>query len=162
LGINKPFLTELVPVVGQIMGDFYPNVITQESFVIQVIQQEENRFHETLSEGLDHLVEVFEQLAHKGETLVTGKDAFLLYDTFGFPVELTEEYAQERGFSVDLEGFSQEMEKQRERARAARGDDQSMKAQSGVFSELEVESEFIGYTEVKASSRLNAIIFEDS
>src|SRR5699024_10441860 len=78
------------------------------------------------------------------------------------PVELTEEYAQERGFSVDLEGLSQEMEKQRERARAARGDDQSMKAQSGVFAELEVESEFIGYTEVKASSRLNAIIFEDS
>ena len=161
LDINEPFLTELVPVVGEIMGDFYPNVLTQESFIIQVIQKEENRFHETLSEGLDHLVEVFEQLTDKKEELVTGKDAFLLYDTFGFPVELTEEYAKERGFSVDLEGFSQEMEKQRERARAARGDDQSMKAQSGVLSELEADSEFVGYTELKVSSELKAIIFED-
>lgn len=161
LDINEPFLTELVPVVGEIMGDFYPNVLTQESFIIQVIQKEENRFHETLSEGLDHLVEVFEQLTNKKEELVTGKDAFLLYDTFGFPVELTEEYAKERGFSVDLEGFSQEMEKQRERARAARGDDQSMKAQSGVLSELEADSEFVGYTELKVSSELKAIIFED-
>ncbi|HIZ70605.1 MAG TPA: alanine--tRNA ligase [Candidatus Atopostipes pullistercoris] len=161
LDINEPFLTELVPVVGEIMGDFYPNVLTQESFIIQVIQKEENRFHETLSEGLDHLVEVFEQLTDKKEELVTGKDAFLLYDTFGFPVELTEEYAKERGFSVDLEGFSQEMEKQRERARAARGDDQSMKAQSGVLSELETDSEFVGYTELKVSSELKAIIFED-
>ena len=161
LDINEPFLTELVPVVGEIMGDFYPNVLTQESFIIQVIQKEENRFHETLSEGLDHLVEVFEQLTNKKEELVTGKDAFLLYDTFGFPVELTEEYAKERGFSVDLEGFSQEMEKQRERARAARGDDQSMKAQSGVLSELETDSEFVGYTELKVSSELKAIIFED-
>ena len=162
LGINKPFLTELVPVVGEIMGDFYPNIITQENFVIKVIQKEENRFHETLSEGLDHLVEVFKQLTNKGEVLVTGKDAFLLYDTFGFPIELTEEYAQERGFTIDLEGFSKEMEKQRERARAARGDDQSMKTQSGVLSELTVDSEFVGYTELKVSSRLQAIIFEDT
>lgn len=161
LGINKPFLTELVPVVGKIMGDFYPNLVTQESFVIQVIQKEENRFHETLSEGLDHLVEVFDQLTDKGEVLVTGKDAFLLYDTFGFPIELTEEYAQERGFATDVEGFSKEMEKQRERARAARGDDQSMKAQSGVLSELEVDSEFVGYTDLKVTSRLQAIICED-
>ncbi|SHF19816.1 alanyl-tRNA synthetase [Atopostipes suicloacalis DSM 15692] len=161
LEINKPFLTELVPVVGEIMGDFYPNVITQEAFVIQVIQQEENRFHETLTEGLEHLVEVFEQLTNKGEVQVTGKDAFLLYDTFGFPVELTEEYAQERGFTTDIEGFSKEMEKQRERARAARGDDQSMKAQSGVLSELEVDSEFVGYTDLKVTSRLQAIICED-
>src|SRR5699024_861423 len=161
LEINKPFLTELVPVVGEIMGDFYPNVITQEAFVIQVIQQEENRFHETLTEGLEHLVEVFEQLTNKGEVQVTGKDAFLLYDTFGFPVELTEEYAQERGFTTDIEGFSKEMEKQRERARAARGNDQSMKAKSSVLSDLDVQSEFVGYTEVKSISRLKAILFED-
>src|SRR5699024_2851746 len=84
-----------------------------------------------------------------------------LYDTFGFPVELTEEYAQERGFTTDIEGFSKEMEKQRERARAARGNDQSMKAQSSVLSDLDVQSEFVGYTEVKSISRLKAILFED-
>jgi alanyl-tRNA synthetase len=161
LGINKPFLTKLVPVVSEMMGDFYSNLVTQEDFVIQVIKQEEDRFHETLTEGLEHLVDVFEQLTNKGEAQVTGKDAFLLYDTFGFPVELTEEYAHEQGFTTDLEGFAEEMEKQRERARAARGNDQSMKAQSAVLSELDVESEFIGYTEIKSINRLNSIIFED-
>lgn len=161
LGINKPFLTKLVPVVNEMMGDFYSNLVTQEDFVIQVIKQEEDRFHETLTEGLEHLVDVFEQLTNKGEVQVTGKDAFLLYDTFGFPVELTEEYAHEQGFTTDLEGFAEEMEKQRERARAARGNDQSMKAQSAVLSELDVESEFIGYTEIKSINRLNSIIFED-
>ena len=161
LGINKPFLTKLVPVVSEIMGDFYSNLVTQEDFVIQVIKQEEDRFHETLTEGLEHLVDVFEQLTNKGEVQVTGKDAFLLYDTFGFPVELTEEYAHEQGFTIDLEGFAEEMEKQRERARAARGNDQSMKAQSAVLSELDAESEFVGYTEIKSITRLNSIIFED-
>ena len=161
LGINKPFLTELVPVVSEMMGDFYSNLVTQEDFVIQVIKQEEDRFHETLTEGLEHLVDVFEQLTNKGEVQVTGKDAFLLYDTFGFPVELTEEYAHEQGFTTDLEGFAEEMEKQRERARAARGNDQSMKAQSAVLTELDAESEFIGYTEIKSINRLNSIVFED-
>lgn len=161
LGINKPFLTKLVPVVNEMMGDFYSNLVTQEDFVIQVIKQEEDRFHETLTEGLEHLVDVFEQLTNKGEVQVTGKDAFLLYDTFGFPVELTEEYAHEQGFTTDLEGFAEEMEKQRERARAARGNDQSMKAQSAVLSELDAESEFIGYTEIKSINRLNSIVFED-
>ena len=161
LGINKPFLTKLVSVVSEMMGDFYSNLVTQEDFVIQVIKQEEDRFHETLTEGLEHLVDVFEQLTNKGEVQVTGKDAFLLYDTFGFPVELTEEYAHEQGFTTDLEGFAEEMEKQRERARAARGNDQSMKVQSAVLSELDVESEFIGYTEIKSINRLNSIIFED-
>lgn len=161
LGINKPFLTKLVPVVNEMMGDFYSNLVTQEDFVIQVIKQEEDRFHETLTEGLEHLVDVFEQLTNKGEVQVTGKDAFLLYDTFGFPVELTEEYAHEQGFTTDLEGFAEEMEKQRERARAARGNDQSMKAQSAVLSELDAESEFVGYTEIKSINRLNSIIFED-
>ena len=80
LDINEPFLTELVPVVGEIISDFYPNVLTQESFIIQVIQKEENRFHETLSEGLDHLVEVFEQLTDKRRACHRER-CLLLYDT---------------------------------------------------------------------------------
>ena len=161
LEINKPFLTELVPVVGEMMGDFYTNIITQEGFIEQVITQEEARFHETLTEGLEHLVKVFKELTDKGEVQVTGKDAFLLYDTYGFPVELTEEYAEERGFTTNLEAFAEEMEKQRERARAARNDDQSMKVQSAVLTDLEAESEFIGYTESNVISALNTIVFED-
>ena len=162
LEIEDPFLTDLVPVVGEIMGDFYQNIIEKEDFIIQVIQQEEIRFHETLSEGLEHLVQVFDELTEKGEATIAGKDAFLLYDTYGFPVELTEEYALERGFKTDLEGFSTEMEKQRERARAARSDSQSMNVQSSVLTELDVDSDFVGYTELTTESKIEAILFEDA
>lgn len=161
LEIKGSFLGKLVPVVGKIMGDFYPNIIEKQEFVVQVIEQEEARFHETLTEGLEHLVQVFKDLTDKGEVQVSGKDAFLLYDTFGFPVELTEEYALDAGFETDLQGFSKEMEKQRERARAARSDEQSMNVQSNVLMELNVPSEFVGYTELTTQSSLNTILFED-
>ena len=161
LSLNKPFLTELVSLVGEMMGDFYPNVVEQQEFVIRVIKQEENRFHETITEGLEHLVQIFDQLANKGEIKIAGKDAFLLYDTFGFPVELTEEYAYEKGFSVDLEGFKTEMEEQRERARAARSNDQSMKVQTDLLVNLKAESEFVGYNQTKGQSTLSTIIYED-
>lgn len=161
LDIKEPFLSKLVPVVAEIMGDFYPNLIAAEDFVIKVIKKEEERFHETLTEGLEHLIEIFALLKQKDILKVSGKDAFLLYDTFGFPVELTEEYALERGFEIDLEGFKAEMEKQRERARAARTNDQSMSIQSELLAQINVESEFVGYSELNVTSNLNTIIFED-
>lgn len=161
LDIQETFLTKLVPLVGEMMGDFYPNVVEQSEFVIKVIKQEEERFHETLTEGLDHLVSVFDVLTEKGEKVVAGKDAFTLYDTFGFPAELTEEYALEKGFEVDIDGFAEEMEKQRERARAARGNEQSMNIQSDLLVGLAVESEFTGYEASKTISKLNTIISED-
>lgn len=161
LDIQETFLTKLVPLVGEMMGDFYPNVVEQSEFVIKVIKQEEERFHETLTEGLDHLVSVFDVLTEKGEKVVAGKDAFTLYDTFGFPVELTEEYALEKGFEVDIDSFAEEMEKQRERARAARGNEQSMNIQSDLLVGLAVESEFTGYEASKTISKLNTIISED-
>lgn len=161
ININQPFLTRLVPVIEEIMGDFYPNIIEQQDFIIKVLKQEEKRFHETLTEGLDHLVDIFKHLTDRDELKITGADAFLLYDTFGFPIELTEEYAQERGFTIDLEGFKDEMKKQQERARAARGDDQSMKTQSNLLLDLDVVSEFVGYSKIQEKSELLTIIFED-
>jgi len=161
LDINETFLAQLVPVVADMMGDFYQNVVDQKDFIVKVITQEEERFHETLTEGLDHLLQIFEELSDRGEVRVSGENAFLLYDTFGFPVELTEEYAKERGFSIDFEGFKEEMEKQRERARAARDDDQSMQVQSSLLVDLDVDSDFVGYTEMSTKSHLNTIIHED-
>lgn len=161
LNITDLFLTDLIPVVGDIMSDFYPNVVSNREFVTKVVEQEEKRFHETLTEGLEHLMDVFKRLEEKEETVISGKDAFLLYDTFGFPVELTEEYASEREYSVDLEGFKEEMEKQRERARAARTTDQSMQVQSALLTKLTAESEFVGYAGLTAQSTLNTIVFED-
>ncbi|MDN6730922.1 MAG: alanine--tRNA ligase [Atopostipes suicloacalis] len=161
IDINDPFLAKLVPIVKDNMKDFYPNLTSAEEFIVKVIKKEEARFHETLSEGLEHLFEIFHHLKEKGQIKISGKDAFLLYDTFGFPVELTEEYSSERGFEVDVEGFKKEMEKQRERARAARTEDQSMKIKSELLTQINAESEFIGYESLETDSKLNTIIYED-
>lgn len=162
LGIEKPFLTELVPVVGRIMEEHYPEVVEKAAFISKVILNEEERFHETIAEGLSRLNEVFEQLKEDGDTEISGEDAFQLYDTFGFPIELTEEFAEENSFTVDQAGFEEEMKKQRERARAARSDDQSMDVQSTLLTKLSDESEFIGYGNVVAEGNLQSILSNDS
>ncbi|MDN6161529.1 MAG: alanine--tRNA ligase [Atopostipes sp.] len=162
IDIDEPFLSKLVPIVKNKMGSFYPNLVSTEDFIIKVIKNEEERFHVTLAEGLEHLFEIFNLLKERNLLKISGKDAFLLYDTFGFPVELTEEYAEEQGFDIDFEGFQEEMEKQRKRARAARSEDQSMKITSELLTEIEADSEFVGYNNLKTKSKLNTIIYKDS
>lgn len=145
LGINRPFMFELVPVTGSIMKDFYPEVYEKKEFIMKVIQNEEERFHETLNDGMSILSTVIEKAKQDELPTVSGASAFQLYDTYGFPFELTEELAEEAGVQVDEVGFKNEMEKQRERARAARQDVDSMKVQSGVLGDIHDPSEFIGY-----------------
>lgn len=161
LGIEKPFLAELVPTVGQIMGNFYANIVTRADFIQKVIRQEENRFHETLVEGQSHLSDILHQLEVSGKTEISGKEAFLLYDTFGFPVDLTAEYASARGYTVDLAGFHQQMNQQKERAREARSDEQSMHIQTELYNDLPVESEFIGYSQMQGQGELLTIIADN-
>ena len=91
-------------------------------------------------------------------TVIPGADAFRLYDTYGFPVELTEEYAEEEGMTVDHEGFEKEMEAQRERARAARQDVDSMQVQGGVLGDVKVASEFVGYDQLQVEAQVVAIV----
>lgn len=158
ININRPFMYELVPVVGEIMDDFYPEVKDKTDFIQKVIKNEEERFHETLHEGLSILGNVIKKEKEKGSDMVSGSDIFRLYDTYGFPVELTEEYAEEEGMKVDHAGFEIEMELQRERARAARQDVDSMQVQGGVLGDIKVESEFIGYDQLQTSSTVVAII----
>ncbi len=158
ININRPFMYELVPVVGEVMADFYPEVKEKCDFIQKVIKNEEERFHETLHEGLNILSEILAEAEEKGTGVIDGKDVFRLYDTYGFPVELTEEYAQEKGLGIDHEGFKREMERQRERARAARQDVDSMQVQSGVLADLKVESRFIGYDELETEAQVLAII----
>lgn len=158
ININRPFMFELVPVVGEIMDDFYPEVKDKTDFIQKVIKSEEERFHETLHEGLAILANVIKKEKEKGSDTITGADIFRLYDTYGFPVELTEEYAEEEGMKVDHAGFEVEMEQQRDRARAARHDVDSMQVQSGVLRDVKVESKFIGYNELKTNSTVVAII----
>lgn len=158
LGIEKPFMFEMVPVVGDIMKAFYPEVSDKEDFIVRVIKLEEERFHETLNEGLAILSSVTEQQKAAGHNEIPGEDAFRLYDTYGFPVELTEEYAEEAGMTIDHAGFEAAMMAQRERARSARQNVNSMQTQSEVLGNIKDPSEFIGYTKTVAESNVLYII----
>jgi alanyl-tRNA synthetase len=158
ININRPFMYELVPVVGEIMHDFYPEVKEKTEFIQKVIKNEEERFHETLHEGLAILASVITMAKEKGSDTIPGADVFRLYDTYGFPVELTEEYAGEEGMKIDHSGFEVEMEQQRERARAARHDVDSMQVQGGVLGDLKVASTFVGYEKLQSTATVLAIV----
>ncbi len=158
INIHRPFMYELVPVVGEIMVDFYPEVKDKTEFVQKVIKNEEERFHETLNEGLSILSKVIEQAKEANKEMISGEDVFRLYDTYGFPVDLTEEYVLESGLSIDRDGFETEMEKQRDRARAARQTSDSMQTQDSILGDLKVASEFIGYDNLSTFSLIEVII----
>lgn len=158
LNINRPFMYELVPVVGEIMVDFYPEVKSKTEFIQKVIKNEEERFHETLNDGLSILAEVVKTQKAQGSRVIPGADVFRLYDTYGFPVELTEEYAEEEQMEIDHEGFKREMEGQRERARSARQDVDSMQVQGGVLGEIKAESTFVGYSQLETKATVAVLL----
>ncbi|UOQ46295.1 alanine--tRNA ligase [Halobacillus salinarum] len=158
IGIEEPFMHKLVPEVSKIMDAFYSEVSEKESFIQNVIKTEEERFHETLNEGLAILSTIMKQETEKGSNVFPGSEVFRLYDTYGFPKELTDEYVSEAGFTIDEEGFQREMEKQRERARQARQKTDSMQIQEGVLGEVHVESEFIGYDQLQTESEIVELI----
>lgn len=137
LGIYEPFLYRLVDVVTDIMKDFYPYLLEHKERVKKTIYSEEVRFLKTLASGEQLLRKMMEDT-----TTLTGEEAFKLYDTYGFPIELTVEIASENGVKVDMDGFHDEMKKQKERARAARGDLQSMNRQSADLMSFTLPSEF--------------------
>ena len=158
LGIEQAFLYRLVPVVGEIMVSYYPEVLQQKEFIEKVIRTEEERFNETINEGLEILNQVIQEVKNENGTTLAGKDIFKLYDTYGFPVELTEEVAEDEGLKVDHAGFEKEMDAQRERARSARSTEKSMGVQSALLTDIKVESKFIGYTEQESDSQLLVIV----
>ncbi|NPC93477.1 alanine--tRNA ligase [Bacillus sp. WMMC1349] len=158
INIHRPFMYELVPVVAEIMAAFYSEVKGKAEFIAKVIKTEEERFHETLNEGLAILSEVIQKERAKGSSIISGADIFKLYDTYGFPVELTEEYAEDEGMQVDHAGFEHEMTKQRDRARQARQDIRSMQIQGGVLRDLTIESEFVGYATLQSDTKVAAVL----
>jgi alanyl-tRNA synthetase len=119
LGLSKPFLTELAEVTVNIMGDIYPELKRKSTFILEVIEAEETRFDETINSGLEMLDEIIGATQKRAKSNIIAAEAFKLYDTYGFPVELTSEIARQQGFSVDMEGFAGEMEKQRNKSREA-------------------------------------------
>lgn len=157
LDINEPFMYRLVDIVADIMEPYYPNVKEKADFIKRVIKSEEERFHETLEEGLAILNNLVAQ-AKTSTHEISGKDAFKLYDTYGFPVELTEEIATQENLSIDMQTFEEEMQQQRDRARQARQNSQSMQVQSEVLKKITTDSTFVGYNVMDKASVITDII----
>ncbi|MFC4652042.1 alanine--tRNA ligase [Lactococcus nasutitermitis] len=160
LGIQGKFLAQLVPVVGKIMQDYYPEVLEKADYIEKIIDREEETFNRTIDAGSKLLDELLADLKNQAQTIVPGADIFRLYDTYGFPVELTEELAEDEGFAIDHVGFEAEMKAQQERARAAVVKGGSMGAQNETLQAIEVASTFL-YTEKKSKAKLLVAIKDD-
>lgn len=161
LGVQGGFISDLVPVITQIMSSYYPELEQKQAFVQDVLQKEEARFHETIEEGESHLANIIAYVKAAGQIQISGSEAFQLYDTFGFPLELTQEMADEEGLTVDKEGFDQEMEAQRQRARAARSDESSMSVQSATLQGIDYDFSFVGYDQLSTNASLKHIVMDD-
>jgi len=163
IGINKPFMAELVDVVIDIMDPFYPYLHEKKDIIKQIITSEEEKFLSTLASGEKRLAAI----ASNTKEMISGEDAFLLYDTYGFPLELTQEYAEEQNLKVDVEGFNKCLMAQKERARSARKDENSMKGQNEEFLKFKEESKFSGYNSTSHKSKViavfdNAVVLDET
>lgn len=148
LGIDDAFLFKLVPVVGDIMKDYYPEVLGEKEYISKVVKSEEDRFNETLTDGIQLLNNLIEKAKTDGSNQISGKDAFKLFDTYGFPLELAKEYADDENVSINEEEFENEMQQQKDRARSARSTSVSMGVQSELLTDLKTESKYVGYTDL--------------
>jgi len=148
IGINKVFFYRLAPILALQMNEIYPELKKNLANVEKVLKKEEDRFLETLDQGMNILEESISKLA---SSVIDGKTVFKLYDTFGFPVDLTADVAREKGLSLDMEGFDLEMEKQRQRARVS-GDFSNQKTLS-----IDFETNFVGYDQLESNSSVIAM-----
>lgn len=162
LDMNEPFIYRLVDKVIDLLGDVFPDVLPRKDFITRTIQAEENRFHQTLARGLDILEQSIGTLETEGKTELEGGRAFELYDTFGFPLDLTQLLTRERGFTVDEVGFEDSMSEQRERGRAAwqaigGANDDEISLYAEVLKETG-STEFVGYTDHTIDTEIVALI----
>ena len=148
LGIDEPFLAKMVPTVGKIMEDYYPDVLKNADYIASVIESEEDRFSATLNGGLNLLNNVIAEAKENKTNEIDGRTAFKLYDTYGFPIELTKEYAEDEGLTVDEKGFQAAMTEQQNRARNARDMDNGMGVQTDLWTSFKENSKYVGYTDL--------------
>lgn len=160
LGIKENFLYKLVDEVIKVSGEAYPELVEKESYIKKVIRIEEEKFNETIEQGMEILASYIVDLKKNGETTLSGENAFKLYDTYGFPIDLTQEILEEEHLSIDEEAFNEEMNKQRERARSARGNMDGESWKEDPLSKLDssVASTFEGYFELENSGIIKAIV----
>ena len=160
LGISGPFLYKLVEIVGHIMESYYPEVLEKRDFIEKIVKREEETFARTIDAGSGHLDQLLAQLKEAGKDTLEGKDIFKLYDTYGFPVELTEELAEDAGYKIDHEGFKAAMKEQQDRARAAVVKGGSMGMQNETLAGITESSTFV-YGQTKLDATLSLIIAEN-
>ncbi|HEP1264905.1 alanine--tRNA ligase [Streptococcus pyogenes] len=160
LGINETFLYKLVLTVGQIMESYYPEVLEKRDFIEKIVKREEETFARTIDAGSGHLDSLLAQLKAEGKDTLEGKDIFKLYDTYGFPVELTEELAEDAGYKIDHEGFKSAMKEQQDRARAAVVKGGSMGMQNETLAGI-VEESLFEYDTYSLESSLSVIIADN-
>ncbi|MDO9573997.1 MAG: alanine--tRNA ligase [Candidatus Contubernalis sp.] len=157
LGLEDLFLFEAVPLISEVMGDIYPELVEKQDYIVKVVKLEEERFRETLEQGLTMLSTHLVDLERDGDKELPGEVAFKLYDTFGFPLDLTREIVEEKGLGVDEEGFKVQLELQRERARSAREKMDTGEAKANLEPLKGQTVEFIGYDTLETESRIVGI-----
>lgn len=164
LGIQKQFLAELSEVVIRESKDGYPELADKKDYILKLITTEEENFNKTIDQGLNILSDMMEEMKKEGKTVLSGENTFKLYDTYGFPMDLTIEILEEKGFTADEEGFRQAMEVQRQTAREAREVTNYMGADVTVYQSIDpaVESRFVGYDRLRHESKITVLTTSDA
>jgi len=159
LGIKDTFLANLANKVIELSKDGYPELEEKKEMILKVLTEEENKFNKTIDQGLSILSDIEENLSKSGQRIISGEDAFRLYDTYGFPLDLTKEIIEEKGFSVDEDGFNKAMEAQRNQARAARKATNYMGADVTIYQSLDpkLTSVFEGYDSLTDTGKITAL-----
>lgn len=159
LGIEREFLVELAQTVIDGSKDGYPELEEKKDFIFKVITKEEEQFNKTIDQGLSILEGMEEKMAEKKETVLSGEDAFRLYDTYGFPVDLTIEILQEKGLSIDEEGFRKAVEAQKEKAKGTFGEHSYSGREENVYDQIDpsVKSSFVGYDHLSFESSVTVL-----
>ena len=163
LGIEGKFLAELSAVVIEGSKDGYPELEEKKDFIFQVLTKEEEQFNKTIDQGLHILGEMEAAMEQEGRKELSGEDAFKLYDTYGFPVDLTKEILEEKGYTIDEKGFQEAMDEQRKKAREARAVTNYMGADATVYDEIDaaVTTEFVGYENLTFDSKVTVLATEE-
>ena len=162
LGIEGPFLEKLSETVIEGSKDGYPELEEKKIFILNVLHNEESQFNKTIDQGLKILADLEAEMKEAGKSVLGGSDAFRLYDTYGFPIDLTKEILEEKGYTIDEDGFKEEMEVQRKRARESRAVSNYMGADATVYDEIDrnITTEFDGYDKLEAVSKVTVLTTE--
>lgn len=163
LGIDRQFMAELAQTVINESKDGYPELEEKKEFILNVLSQEESKFDKTIDQGLNILTQMQEEMKAEGKSELSGEDAFKLYDTYGFPLDLTKEILEEENCTVDEEGFEKAMQEQKEKARKARKTTNYMGAEETVYQQLDpaLTTEFDGYDKLEADGKIIALTTEN-